>query len=303
MKTLFISRLSRKIRRYIKYCLNCQLTQIKRYRLYEKLMFIVSSLYFFHIIIINFILTLFENLNIVLTIIDKFFRRITFIIDKFIYNINQWNNILFDRLMITNWNMFIVIISNKNFKFLSNMWQFFFERLNIVLLTSTTYYFQIDKIFEKTNQIVEIIIRFFIINYSNINFVLTLSIFQIQINNFANVIIDLSTNEINYEFKIRETLSNLVIEKKIVDLLVQCLKYCRETIDITIFVNVKTKIYYDVRHVSLMFKTSDYVYLRLYHDYQLFDRFNKKINQQRCDFFFVKRRVDRLIYELNFSFV
>ena len=199
--------------------------------------------------------------------------------------------------------MLVVIISNKNFKFLSNMWQFFFERLNIVLLTSTTYYSQIDEIFEKTNQIVEIVIRFFIINYSNINFVLTLSIFQIQMNNFVNVIIDLSTNEINYEFKIRETLSSLIIEKKIVDLFAQRLKYHRETINIIIFINIKTKIYYDVWHVSLMFKTNDYVYLRLHHDYQLLDRFNKKISQQRCDFFFVKRRVDWLIYELNFSFV
>ena len=89
MKTLFISRLSRKIRRYIKYYSNCQLTQIKQHRSYEELMFIVSSSYFFHIIIMNFVLTLFENLNIILTIIDKFFRRITFIIDKFIYNVNQ----------------------------------------------------------------------------------------------------------------------------------------------------------------------------------------------------------------------
>ena len=65
----------------------------------------------------------------------------------------------------------------------------------------------------------------------------------------------------------------------------QRLKYRRETIDITTFVNVKTKIYYNVRHVLLMLKTNDYVYLRLHHDYQLFDRFNKNINQQCYDFF------------------
>ena len=88
MKILFISRLSRKIRCYIKYCSNYQLTQIKQYCSYEKLMFIVLSSYFFHIIITNFILILFENLNIVLIIIDKFSRRIIFIIDNFIYNIN-----------------------------------------------------------------------------------------------------------------------------------------------------------------------------------------------------------------------
>ena len=174
----------------------------------------MSSSYSFHIIVMNFMLILFDNLNIVLIVIDKFSRRIIFIIDKFIYNVNQWDNVLFNRLMITNWNMFVVIISNRDFKFLSNMWQFFFQRLNIVLLTSTTYYFQINEIFERINQIVEIVIRFFIINYSNINFVLTLSTFQTQMNNFANVVIELSTNEINYEFKIREALSNLVIEKK-----------------------------------------------------------------------------------------
>ena len=148
---------------------------------------------------------------------------------------------------------------------------------------------QIDNIFERTNQIVEIIIRFFIIIYSNINFVLTLLIFQTQINNFANVIIDLSINEINYEFKIRETLSSLIIKKKIVDLSTQRLQYRRKIIDITIFVNIKTKIYYDVKHVFLMLKTNDYAYFRLYYDYQLFDRLNKKINQQRYDFFFIKR--------------
>ena len=86
-------------------------------------------------------------------------------------------------------------------------------------------------------------------------------------NNFVNVIIDLSTNEINYEFKIRETLSSLTIEKKIVDLFVQRLKYCRKTIDVTTFINIKTKIYYNVQHVSLMFKINDYVYLRLHYDY------------------------------------
>ena len=132
---------------------------------------------------------------------------------------------------------------------------------------------------------------------------MTLSTFQIQMNNFVNVAIDLSINEINYEFKIRETLSNLIIEKKIVDLFAQRLKYRRETIDVTIFVNIKAKIYYDARHVSLMLKIENYAYLRLHHDYQLLDRFNKKINQQRCDSFFVKCRIDRLTYELNFLFV
>ena len=46
----------------------------------------------------------------------------------------------------------------------------------------------------------KIIIRFLIINYSNVNFVLTLFSFQIQLNNSINVIINLIFNEINYNF-------------------------------------------------------------------------------------------------------
>ena len=50
----------------------------------------------------------------------------------------------------------------------------------------------------------------------------------------------------------------------------------------------------------LLFKVNDYVYLRFHHEYQLLDRFNKKISQQRCDFFLIKRCIERLIYKLNF---
>ena len=50
----------------------------------------------------------------------------------------------------------------------------------------------------------------------------------------------------------RETFSSLT-EPKISDLPAQRLKYRQETIDVSAFVNVKTKIYYDLRHMTLFF--------------------------------------------------
>ena len=87
--TFYISRLFKKFRRYVKHCFNCQITQIKRHRFYDELMFITSFFYSFHIIIINFILILFDELNAMFIDTNKYFRRFVFIVDKFIYNVNQ----------------------------------------------------------------------------------------------------------------------------------------------------------------------------------------------------------------------
>ena len=86
---LYISRLSRKLRRYIKHCSNCQLSQTKRHRSYDELVFIKSLPYSFYIIVINFILDLSEKMNVIFTVIDKFSRRVFTIFGKFIYNASQ----------------------------------------------------------------------------------------------------------------------------------------------------------------------------------------------------------------------
>ena len=85
-----------------------------------------------------------------------------------------------------------------------------------------------------------------------------------------------------------------------IDLSAQRLKYRRKAVDVIVFVNAKFKIYYDVKHTSLLLNFDDYVYLRLHHEYQLFDKLNKKLSQQRCEFFLIKKRVKRLVYELDF---
>ena len=86
---LYISRLIKKIRNYVKHCFNCQFNQIKRHRFYDEFMFITLSSQSFHIIIIDFILKLFEKMNVIFIVIDKFSRQIMLIFDKFIYDVNE----------------------------------------------------------------------------------------------------------------------------------------------------------------------------------------------------------------------
>ena len=86
---LYVSRLFRKIRRYIEHCSICQLTQIKRHRLYDELNSIISSSTSFHIIIMNFIFVLSNDFDALFIVICKYSRRITFIVDKKTYSASQ----------------------------------------------------------------------------------------------------------------------------------------------------------------------------------------------------------------------
>ena len=52
-----------------------------------------------------------------------------------------------------------------------------------------------------------------------------------------------------------------------------------------------------------MLKVNDMIYLRLYKNYFLFNKFDKKFLNQYVELFLVKRRINRLTYELNLFFI
>ena len=69
---------------------------------------------------------------------------------------------LLTRLIIANRGMPKAIISDKDRKFSLDLSQAFFELLNVKLLHSTEYHPQTDGMSERTNQTVEIALRFYI---------------------------------------------------------------------------------------------------------------------------------------------
>ena len=89
--------LSKHLRIYINYYSKCELNQIKRHKFYDNIIFINKSEISFYIIVINFIMTLFmikEGFNNLFIIINKFSKRILFIFERIIYNIDKYTNIL-----------------------------------------------------------------------------------------------------------------------------------------------------------------------------------------------------------------
>lgn len=62
-----------------------------------------------------------------------------------------------------NWKLFKQIINDRNRKFLNEFWDVLFVKLKIWLLYNTVYYFQTNKFFERINQSVKIVFRYYLI--------------------------------------------------------------------------------------------------------------------------------------------
>ena len=82
INTVFMSKLTRKIREYVKHCLACELNQTKKHVTYDELIFIIASTIFFCTIAMDFIVRLSKNSDSILTIICKTFKKMTLISDK-----------------------------------------------------------------------------------------------------------------------------------------------------------------------------------------------------------------------------
>ena len=101
---------------------------------------------------------------------------------------------------------------------------------------------------------------------------------QIENNNVVHVITKYVSNEFVYEFKNNKTLNmltNLSFENYN-----QLRQIKQKNVEIVItFVNVLNKIRYDAIHKTLKFKIDDKMYLRLHHNYIIFDLFNHKLSK------------------------
>ena len=144
--------------------------------------------------------------------------------------------------------------------------------------------------------------RFHITAHFDDEWIDVLSFIQIDNNNVVHAIIEYVSNEFVYEFKINDTLSmltNLSSENYS-----QLRQIKRENVEIAIiFVNVLSKIRYDAMHKTLKFKIDDKMYLRLHHDYIIFDLFNHKLSKQRVKFFSIIEKIDNLAFRLQLFFV
>ena len=130
-------------------------------------------------------------------------------------------------------------------------------------------------------------------------------------NNFSNVSTGLIPNDIIYDFKVRDRLTTfsktingkfMTDEKFKKNLNETRFQFRQKASDVVVFENVKAKLIHDKKYKSLLLKEGNKAYLRFHKGYKLSGNLNRKLFNQRCGPFLVKRRVERLVYELKFFF-
>lgn len=82
---------------------------------------------------------------------------------------SNWISTMLNRLNFKNWKLLKRIISNCDRKFFTELWSILFDKFEVKLLYSTTYYFQTDDLSERTIQFIKIALRWFLSTLKNVN--------------------------------------------------------------------------------------------------------------------------------------
>lgn len=233
------------------------------------------------------------------TLTCKFSKRILVEPGKTNWSAENWAIVLITSLISHDWGIPQAIISDRDAKFMSEFWKTVFQKLNTRLLTSTSYHPQTDGQSERTNQVLEIALRFFLTSHPEKDWTAVIPVFQGGINNISNASTGHSPNEIVYRFRVRDTLNSLLDLPQDLRLFRSIMR--QEASDSISFANVVMKQRYDQKHKPIQMEVGSYAYLRLHKGYTIPGLRNRKLSPQRVEPFLIKRKVGELAYELQIA--
>ena len=297
----FIRKLAARLRKYLEHCPQCQLLSTKRHAPYGQLHPIQSPPLPFHTITIDFVvaLPLSSEYNSLMSVTCKFTKKVLLIPGRDDYTADAWAHRLLDELLRADWGLPTRIISDRDPKFTSMMWKTMFERLETKLLLSTAYHPQTDGQSERTNQTVEIALRYYLAKYPDgaLEWEFILPHIQFIFNNSVNTSTGQTPNEVCLGFRPREHVDLRPRGPK--DIAAERSVKRKEAADSLAAAQVAMKLRYDSKHTPWRPSTGDLVFLRL-KNYNVPGMRNRKLTPPRVGPFRVKRLTDsRLAAELD----
>lgn len=299
----YIKGLSGLLREYLKHCPQCQMNRTRRHLPYGKLQPILSPAIPFHTITIDFVLALpitRDGLNCCLSVTCKFSKRVTAIPGKDTYSAKDWALALLLRLNITDWGLPKVIISDRDRKFLSELWNAIFTKLGVKLMFSTAYHPQSDGQSERSNQTIEIALLYFISTLDNpADWPDVLVDLQSSINNSLAVGPGKTPNEVVYGFtpvRSADLVMPAISDKQLSPILVR-----REAADAIAFAQINNKVSYDRKHLNVSLKAGDWALIKLHKGYNIpsSELLGRKLSQQYAGPFRILAKIGNLAYHMD----
>ncbi|QIX00238.1 hypothetical protein AMS68_005755 [Peltaster fructicola] len=291
----YIRKLEKRLRLYIMHCDECKQLQTRRHKPFGDLHPILSPAIPFHTIAMDFIVGLpeYDEYNCLLTVTCKFSKRTILIPGHDQLDATAWAHKLLDELFSCDWGLPSAIISDRDPKFTSKLWSTMFDRLGIKLLRSTAYHPQTDGQSERTNQTVEIALRYYLAKNPDhaLGWAYVLPQLRFMLNNSVSRGTGVSPNELCYGFRPREATDVSVAlpdEHKVRH---------QEAEDSIAYAQAAMKIRYDTQHTPWSPQVGDRVYLKL-DNYRIPGFKNDKLSQKYAGPFAIANAVGRHAYKL-----
>ncbi len=233
-----------------------------------------------------------------MSVTDKFSRKVTLIPGKSTFNAEDWAHRFLRRLQKIDWGLPKQLISDRDRKFLSEFWKAIFSKLGVKLLYSTAYHPQTDGSSERTNQTVEIALRFWMSTLENVaEWPRTIPAIQSAYNNSISAPLGRSPNEVASGFSLNQPLDLGAYERELLPKDVARL----EASDAMAFAQMNSKYYYDRKHHPQFFRRGDFALLRLHRGYDIpaTALTGRKYGLQFVGPFRILERIGRLAYLLD----
>ena len=297
----YIRGLTRYLRDYLKHCPECLVYQTRRHAPYGSMQPIYNPPIPFHTLTLDFILAMPltpQGLDCVMSVTCKFSKRITYVPEKTTWTAAQWAAALIERLELGDWGIPKALLSDRDPKFLSELWTGLFQQLNVKLLYSTAYHPQTDGQSERTNQTAEIMLRFFVAGLERPELWPSILSRLQSILNSSISSSGKSANEVIYGFKPNQPL-NLVAASTMPELSPPIARI--SAADALAFASMMAKHYYDRDHRALFLNKGDSAYLRLHKGYNIPANaaITRKLGQQYVGPFKVLEKIGHLAYKLD----
>jgi hypothetical protein len=306
-----IPRVTKKVLDYIKFCPSCLVNNTLRTRPNGALQPIITPPIPFHTVTMDFILALpeipavapwsiegFAVFNCMMTNTCKFSKKSLLIPGHDTYGAEQWAIILIRMLFLCDWGIPRAFISDRDPKFVSDLWKAIWSTMNVKLLFTTAWHPQADGQSEIKNQNVEIAIRHQVYEFPDLPWSGGVISLQAAFNNALSRPIGCSPNEVVQGNKANTAVSLLTPEDDKIPEVIRNLRRI-DAESAIVFAGNAAKEYYDSRHTPVELNVGEMVYLRLHKGYQLPGKPNRKISEQRTGPFEVKKRIGKLAYELD----
>jgi hypothetical protein len=291
LSSFYWTSMAKDIAAYLAHCPACLLNRPTRHKPYGKLSPITAPSEPFDTITIDLITDLPpcirdgspDPFDTIMTVTDKFSKAVRFIPGRKDWSARSWAVSFYDDVVLNGWGFPRTIISDRDKRFLSGLWQALLSSAGVKNLTTTAYHPSADGQSERTNQTLEVMLRY-MVNSSQSGWLARLLPLQAACNNMESATTKKAPNELIYGKKLRTALEvstvPLPMPASAVPLHELRTAMQEEAATAIAIAQKAMSKHYDKKHISPDFSTG-YAFLRLGAGYSIPSVQKQKLAQQR----------------------